>query len=99
MKLCRQCARKMNENEVICSHCGCKVVNNKSIWIALLLWFFLGGIGAHRFYVGDMKGGALCITLLMLSFLVVPSLILIGVLTMDLITIVMNGSLVGRELD
>ena len=24
----------------------------KSVWVALLLWFFLGWLGAHRFYFG-----------------------------------------------
>lgn len=39
--------------------------NKKSIGVAYLLWLFLGGIGAHRFYLGSVGLGlfqlALCI--------------------------------------
>lgn len=29
------------------------VLNNKSIVIAYILWFFLGNLGVHRFYLGS----------------------------------------------
>lgn len=31
--------------------------DQKSILLAYLLWFFLGGIGAHRFYLGYNNSG------------------------------------------
>ena len=31
--------------------------NGKSTTVAYLLWFFLGGFGAHRFYMGRMGSG------------------------------------------
>lgn len=37
--------------------------NKKSALIAYLLWFFLGGLGAHRFYLGR-TGSAVAILLL-----------------------------------
>ena len=33
--------------------------DQKSRVVALILWFFLGLIGAHRFYLGDKKMGAI----------------------------------------
>lgn len=39
--------------------------NKKSALIAYLLWFFLGGFGAHRFYLGSI-GSAVAILLLWL---------------------------------
>ena len=32
--------------------------NRKSSGVAYLLWFFLGGFGAHRFYLGEVGTGA-----------------------------------------
>lgn len=34
-------------------------MNTKEIGIAYLLWFFLGALGGHRFYVGDKGLGVL----------------------------------------
>ena len=33
--------------------------NKKSIGVSYLLWFFLGGLGAHRFYNGRTGSGRL----------------------------------------
>lgn len=40
--------------------------NSKSTGVAYLLWFFLGGFGAHRFYLGKTGSavGLLVLTLL-----------------------------------
>lgn len=35
----------------------------KNMTLAYVLWFFLGGIGIHRFYVGDTKTGILMLCL------------------------------------
>ena len=46
--------------------------NKKSAVVAYLLWFFIGMLGAHRFYLGLPGSGAaiLIITILSLLFLV-----------------------------
>ena len=48
--------KEIDDNAVICVHCGCEVKQsnkNKREWlITLLLCLFLGGLGAHRFYTG-----------------------------------------------
>lgn len=33
--------------------------NTKDVGVAYLLWFFLGALGGHRFYVGDKGLGVL----------------------------------------
>ena len=59
---CVHCGAEINDNAVICTKCGCAVKNIKIVedlddstkeWIiCLLLCFFFGLCGAHRFYVG-----------------------------------------------
>jgi len=50
--------------------------NKKSELIAYLLWFFLGGFGAHRFYIGRI-GSAIAMTLLFVGSTAL-TLVLIG---------------------
>jgi TM2 domain-containing membrane protein YozV len=52
--------------------------NKKSTVVAYLLWFFLGGTGAHRFYSGQ-KGGGIA-QLLMLIFGFILTFVYIGFL-------------------
>jgi TM2 domain-containing membrane protein YozV len=44
-------------------------IADKSIVIALLLWFFLGILGAHRFYMGDFKYGRWQLILSIIGFI------------------------------
>ena len=46
-------------------------IANKSIVIALLLWFFLGLGGAHRFYMGDFKYGRWQLILSIIGFITI----------------------------
>lgn len=46
---------------------GPKPVAKKSLGVAVLLWFFLGLFGAHRFYLGFWKSGL--VRLFTLNFL------------------------------
>ena len=48
----------------------------KSALIAYLLWFFLGGIGAHRYYTGA-TGSAIFMTILFVLSIVL-SVVIIG---------------------
>lgn len=52
--------------------------NKKSTGAAYLLWFFLGGIGGHRFYLGET--GTAITQLLLLLFGWIPFFIGWGVL-------------------
>lgn len=71
---CQNCGQKIDDNAVVCVHCGvatgkpAAVSNNtgKSWVVALLLCLFLGGFGAHRFYVGKTVSG---ITMLLITLL------------------------------
>lgn len=50
----------------------------KSVLVAYLLWFFLGGLGAHRFYLGRM-GSAVGMLVLFLASIVL-SIVVVGAL-------------------
>lgn len=71
MKYCPNCGKEINEGADVCLGCGKNIngnVNNsgdgaspKSRLVALLLCFFLGALGVHRFYVGKIGTGILYI--------------------------------------
>ena len=58
---CQNCGAEINDNAVVCVKCGCAVKqqsNENMKWVVvLLLCFFLGGFGAHRFYLGKVGTG------------------------------------------
>lgn len=68
---CKNCGQQVDDNAVVCVHCGCMVDERVSInripenasqlnWLtALLLCIFLGGLGVHRFYAGKIGTGVL----------------------------------------
>ena len=59
---CSKCGKEINDEAVICIGCGCAVRNssvesdNKALITILLCWF-LGCFGAHRFYTGHTTIG------------------------------------------
>lgn len=71
MPFCRNCGAEVNENAAICVRCGAWVnenannsnnennnqENNQRWLVVLLLCFFLGYLGVHRFYVGKTGTG------------------------------------------
>ena len=61
---CNKCGKEINDEAVICVGCGC-AVNNSSVekdnngLITILLCWFLGVFGAHRFYTGHTTIGVI----------------------------------------
>lgn len=47
----------------------------KSIGAAYLLWFFLGGVGAHRFYLGQKTTGLVMLVLLIVGIITTPIMV------------------------
>ncbi len=53
--------------------------NKKSTGVAYLLWFFLGGIGVHRFYLGKTGSGLLLMAITLVGLLLFPLLIVTAI--------------------
>ena len=56
---CKECGQEIKDKAVICIHCGVSTVSDsvpngeqKEWLVTLLLAFFLGYFGIHRFYTG-----------------------------------------------
>lgn len=60
---CRGCGAEVHETAVACPKCGAQQKQSSvadANWVvALLLCFFLGWLGAHRFYTGRIGLGIL----------------------------------------
>jgi len=65
---CKDCGKEVGDKAVVCVHCGVSLggkENNNinagdSEWLpTLLLCFFLGGLGIHRFYTGHTAVGVI----------------------------------------
>lgn len=68
-------------------------VSKKSKTIALLLWFFLGGLGIHNFYIGDNNRAVKELICTLLLFLIVPAIILLVLWLQDLISLLTDKCL------
>ena len=100
---CSNCGKEIDDKAVICVHCGCSTQNSKSqnpedrsMLVTVLLWFFLGSIGAHRFYLGDITCGIIMLLCLLFCWLIVPGIILGVWLIVDIILIV-TGKLTPKN--
>lgn len=71
---CKHCGAQINDNAVVCIKCGCAVndsfntakafnqnTSEKDWLVTAILCFFLGCMGAHRFYVGKIGTAILMI--------------------------------------
>jgi TM2 domain-containing membrane protein YozV len=63
MLFCRACGKQMHQSATACPGCGAvspsSSATDKRILPALLLCFFFGVFGVHRFYVGKVGTGIL----------------------------------------
>ncbi len=69
-KFCATCGKEVNPGAAVCVNCGSALKKvaaangeQKSKLVAVLLAFFLGGIGIHDFYLGYNKNGIIKIVL------------------------------------
>lgn len=55
---CRGCGKEIHKTAMTCPHCGAsqRVGRNKSKLAAGLIAIFIGGLGIHRFYLGQWWG-------------------------------------------
>jgi TM2 domain-containing membrane protein YozV len=56
---CRDCGKQISDQADSCPNCGAVVRRTKSRAVAILLALFLGGIGAHKFYLNRPGWGVL----------------------------------------
>ena len=58
-KYCESCGEVIKIKAEICPKCGVRVKKQKSLskTALLLITFFLGGIGGHKFYLGKTGQG------------------------------------------
>ena len=64
-KFCTTCGKQINEKAEICPHCGVRqpmaASGSRNKVTAALLAILLGGIGIHKFYLGQSGMGILYI--------------------------------------
>lgn len=74
MKYCSGCGRQIHKTAIACPYCGARQadVGTRNRIIAALLAVFLGGFGAHKFYLGQIGWGFLY---LIFCWTFIPSLV------------------------
>jgi len=88
-KFCRHCGASLNSNQVVCLKCGHAVRRSdtnvtatsgdrKSRTTAALLAIFLGGFGAHEFYLGNSNSAIIRLVVYLVGgvLMCVPSFVL-----------------------
>lgn len=94
---CSNCGKEIDDKAVVCVHCGCAVQNSlilkpqKSMLCAVLLWFFLGAFGMHRFYLKDVSAGVIMLLCFLFSWLIIPGIVLLIWWICDIFRLVSGG--------
>lgn len=58
MIYCRECGQKHSDRAKACPKCGYVEFDiSKSVWVYLILGWFLGIFGVHKFYAGKTNQG------------------------------------------
>lgn len=75
-KFCTTCGKQIHEKAEICPHCGVRqpmaASKGKDKTTAGLLAIFLGGLGVHKFYLGQ---GGMGVLYLLFSWTFIPVII------------------------
>ncbi len=100
---CKQCGQEVADDATFCGHCGCNLkstettipneielnISPKSRLVALLLAFFVGGLGIHNFYLGKKSVG---ITQLILTITIIGAFVTSIWVLVDLIMIIVGSA-------
>lgn len=68
MAFCSKCGAEINEEKPLCTHCQEEEMSIKNVgsdlvrgrrnkWVAIILAFFFGAFGIHKFYLGQIGIG------------------------------------------
>ena len=60
--------------------------------VYILLAFFLGALGVHKFYAGQIGMGIIYLVMCLASFLVIPALVLLVCIWWEIIVAMMQNS-------
>jgi TM2 domain-containing membrane protein YozV len=69
------------------------LTGDKSFAVTIVLWWFLGGLGIHNFYLGYTKRATTELLLCLFSWLVIPAIILLVMWVIDGINILTQKTL------
>ena len=83
MKYCSGCAKPVHKTAASCPYCGARLASHgssplagpageKNRMLAVILAIFLGGLGAHKFYLGQMMWG---IVYLLFCWTFIPAIV------------------------
>lgn len=87
---CKNCGKEMSSEAHSCPHCGQpnQLTKTKSKGVFVLLGLIFGGVGAHRFYLGDTGLGLLYVALLFINLLFTAGLLTLIIAPILLIEII-----------